>query len=149
MMGYLGNFQKTQEVVVDGWYVTGDVARVDEEGFIYLTGRLSRFSKIAGEMVPHGRVEEAVAACLEEGARVCVVAVADEERGEKLVALYEGSQVEPSELAAALGGCELPKLWLPKRDALLRVKELPVLGTGKLDLRMAKLMAEERMLVGV
>ena len=149
MMGYLGNFQKTQEVVVDGWYVTGDVARVDEEGFIYLTGRLSRFSKIAGEMVPHGRVEEAVAACLEEGARVCVVAVADEERGEKLVALYEGSVVEPSELAAALGGCELPKLWLPKRDALLRVKELPVLGTGKLDLRMAKLMAEERMLVGV
>lgn len=144
MLGYWANSAKTKEVIINGWYVTGDVAKVDEEGFIYLTGRLSRFSKIAGEMVPHGRVEEAIEACLEEGAKVCVIAVADEDRGEKLIALYEGSTMEPATLAAALAGSDLPKLWLPKRDALLPVETLPVLGTGKLDLRRAKEIAEER-----
>jgi len=144
MLGYWANAAKTKEVIRNGWYITGDVARVDEEGFIYLTGRLSRFSKIAGEMVPHGRVEDAIKACLSEDANVCVVAIADEERGEKLIALYEGSALEPAELVTALAASDLPKLWLPKRDALLRVEALPVLGTGKMDLRRAKEMAEER-----
>lgn len=82
-----------------GWYVTGDVAKVVEERFIFLTGRLSRSSKIAGEMVPHGRVEEAIEACVDEGEKVCVIANPDEDRGEKLIALYEGYALDPAELA--------------------------------------------------
>lgn len=143
MMGYLCDPAKTWEAVVDGWYVTGDVARVDEEGFIYLTGRLSRFSKIAGEMVPHGRVEEVVEACLEAGGKCCVVGVPDADRGERLVVLYEGSALTPAELAGLMAGSALPKLWLPKRDSIVKVEALPMLGTGKLDLRRARAMAEE------
>ena len=60
MKGYLGQPEKTAEVVRDGWYVTGDVAMIDAEGFIRITGRQSRFSKIGGEMVPHIRIEEAL-----------------------------------------------------------------------------------------
>ena len=116
-----------------GWYVTDDVAKVVEEGFIFLTGRLSRSSKIAGEMVPHGGVEEAIEACVDEGAKVCVIANPDEDRGEKLIALYEGYALDPAELAQTLAACDLLKLWLPKRDALPPVEALPVLGTGQLD----------------
>jgi acyl-[acyl-carrier-protein]-phospholipid O-acyltransferase / long-chain-fatty-acid--[acyl-carrier-protein] ligase len=149
MMGYLGDSKRTEEAIQHGWYVTGDVAKLDEHGFVYLTGRLSRFSKIAGEMVPHGRVEEAIDDCLEEGAKCCVVALPDEDRGERLVALYEGSKFSAAEVATLLGDCDLPKLWLPKRDALFSVEALPTLGTGKLDLRRAKAMAESLLGVAV
>src|SRR5678816_2873969 len=60
MAGYLNQPERTAEVMRDGWYVTGDIASIDEDGFIFITDRLSRFSKIGGEMVPHLKVEEAV-----------------------------------------------------------------------------------------
>jgi len=66
MMGYLGQPERTAEVSIDGWYVTGDIAAVDDEGFVRITDRLSRFSKIGGEMVPHLKVEEAVYAIVGE-----------------------------------------------------------------------------------
>ena len=58
MQGYLGKPEKTAEVLRDGWYVTGDIASLDEDGFLEITDRLSRFSKIGGEMVPHIKIEE-------------------------------------------------------------------------------------------
>ncbi|HQH28981.1 MAG TPA: AMP-binding protein, partial [Oligoflexia bacterium] len=88
MRGYLGHPERTKEVMRDGWYVTGDIARIDEDGFVTITDRLSRFSKIAGEMVPHVRIEEAIHKALGEHDNAHVVtAVADEKRGEKLVVL--------------------------------------------------------------
>ncbi len=89
MRGYLNKPEKTAEVLRDGWYNTGDVARMDEDGFIRITDRLSRFSKIGGEMVPHIKVED----ILQELAGVTeqtfvVTAVPDERKGERLVVLH-------------------------------------------------------------
>src|SRR6266853_703484 len=60
MLGYLGEAELTADVLRDGWYVTGDIATIDEGGFVRITDRLSRFSKIAGEMVPHMKIEEEI-----------------------------------------------------------------------------------------
>ncbi len=143
MLGYLGDIERTEQAFVDGWYNTGDIGRIDDEGFVTLTGRLSRFSKIGGEMVPHGRVEEALEACLSDGARCCLVAIADEERGERLVALHTDGLQTAAQLASKLSRSGLPNLWLPRRDAIVFVPELPTLGSGKLDLQRAKRMAME------
>ncbi len=141
MLGYLGEPQRTADVLHEGWYITGDIAAIDDEGFIRITDRLSRFSKIAGEMVPHLRIEDAIAGVL--GAAPCAVtSVADDRRGERLAALYV-HEMEPAELWRKLADTDLPRLWIPKRENLYRVEALPQLGTGKLDLRALKQRAEE------
>jgi acyl-[acyl-carrier-protein]-phospholipid O-acyltransferase / long-chain-fatty-acid--[acyl-carrier-protein] ligase len=141
MIGYLAQPQRTAEVFRNGWYCTGDIATLDDEGFLRITDRLARFSKIAGEMVPHLKVEEAIAAA---GAQSCVTSIADERRGERLVALYVHAEMEPGELWRRLAETDLPKLWLPKREDLHRVESIPQLGTGKVDLRAARSIANER-----
>jgi len=140
MLGYSGQPEKTAEVLRDGWYVTGDIAMIDPDGFIHITDRLSRFSKIAGEMVPHGRVEEAINQIL--GDALCVVtAVPDDQKGEHLVVLYTHQECAPDALWAQLCRTNLPKLWIPKREHLYVVESIPLLGTGKVDLRAARLIA--------
>jgi acyl-[acyl-carrier-protein]-phospholipid O-acyltransferase/long-chain-fatty-acid--[acyl-carrier-protein] ligase len=142
MVGYLGRPEKTAEVLRDGWYMTGDVALVDEDGFVQITDRLSRFSKIGGEMVPHIKIEKR----LHELAGVTeqtfvVTGVPDEKKGERLVVLH---RLKENDLAAVLekfAACDLPNLWKPKADAFHHVESFPLLGTGKLDLRGVKEMA--------
>ncbi len=142
MLGYLGEPERTADVVRDGWYVTGDIAAIDDEGFLRITDRLSRFSKIGGEMVPHLRVEEAILGVL--GDYTCAVAgVPDEQRGERLVALYTRLDLAPEELWRRLSESDLPRLWLPKREDFYQVDSLPMLGTGKLDLRGVKVRAQQ------
>jgi acyl-[acyl-carrier-protein]-phospholipid O-acyltransferase / long-chain-fatty-acid--[acyl-carrier-protein] ligase len=146
MVGYLGQPERTAEVCRDGWYITGDIALIDDEGFLRITDRLSRFSKIAGEMVPHLRIEQALAEAL--GDAPCVItAIADDQRGERLVGLYVHPTIAPAELWQRLADSELPRLWIPKRENLYVVEALPLLGTGKLDLRGVKALAQQ--LVGV
>jgi acyl-[acyl-carrier-protein]-phospholipid O-acyltransferase/long-chain-fatty-acid--[acyl-carrier-protein] ligase len=143
MLGYLGRPELTAEVIRDGWYVTGDIASIDEDGFIRITDRLSRFSKIGGEMVPHTRVEEAINQVLGEIACV-VTAVSDQQKGEKLVVFYSHNGVAPDELWEKLNRSDLPKLWLPKRENIHPIPAIPVLGSGKVDLKTVKAMARER-----
>jgi len=134
MIGYLGQPERTANAIRGGWYVTGDIALIDDEGFIRITDRLSRFSKIAGEMVPCVRIEEAIGNAL--GEYPCAVTpIADERRGERLAALYACPDVSPGELWRRLAASDLPRLWLPKQENLYQVEALPTLGTGKLDLR--------------
>jgi len=142
MLGYLNNPEKTTEVLRDGWYVTGDIATLDDEGFIRITDRLARFSKIGGEMVPHAKVEELLAGL--PGVDSCVVtAVADAQKGERLVALYtSGDGAAAPDLWQRLSASDLPRLWLPKAQNLYCVERLPLLATGKLDLRRAKQLAQ-------
>ena len=144
MQGYLGQPDRTREVIRDGWYVTGDIATMDEDGFIFITDRLSRFSKIGGEMVPHLKVEDTLNELLGE---VCsaVTAVADAARGERLVAFYTRRDVEPEALWEKLCQTELPRLWLPRRDSLIPIDAIPTLGTGKVDLRRLRELAAARL----
>src|ERR1035437_8471742 len=141
MTGYLNQPLLTAAVFRDGWYITNDIAVIDDEGFVRITDRISRFSKIAGEMVPHIRIEEAIGSVIGD-APCAVTAVADEKRGERIVALYARPDLSPGELWQRLGETDLPRLWIPKRENLYLVEELPLLGTGKLDLRAVKARAE-------
>ncbi|MGH9774587.1 MAG: acyl-[ACP]--phospholipid O-acyltransferase [Candidatus Acidiferrales bacterium] len=142
MKGYLGKPERTAEVLRDGWYMTGDIAALDEDGFLTITDRLSRFSKIGGEMVPHIKVEEHLQdiAGLAEQTFV-VTGVPDGKKGERLVVLTTLEEDKSKEAMAKLAECGLPNLWIPRANQVFHVEKIPVLGTGKLDLRAVREMA--------
>jgi acyl-[acyl-carrier-protein]-phospholipid O-acyltransferase/long-chain-fatty-acid--[acyl-carrier-protein] ligase len=142
MRGYLGRPEKTAEVLHDGWYTTGDVAMMEEDGFLTITDRLSRFSKIGGEMVPHIRIEEK----LHELADVTeqtftVTAVPDDKKGERIIVIHTLPQTELTPVLEKLSQCDLPALWKPKANQFVYVDSIPTLGTGKMDLRAIKALA--------
>lgn len=141
--GYLNDPERTAECLVDGWFVTGDIARIDDEGFIFIEGRLSRFSKIGGEMVPHGTVETSIAKALgiEQSERplVAVMGLPDASKGESLL-LLAATPVSLDDLRTRLAEQGLPNLWIPKRVAT--VPEIPLLPTGKLDLGALRRLAD-------
>jgi len=139
MQGYLNRPEKTAEVLRDGWYNTGDIAAMDEDGFIRITDRLTRFSKIGGEMVPHIKVEDVlheIAGATEQ--IFAVTAVPDERKGERLIVLHTLPDDKLQECLTQLGKSELPALWKPRADQFVHVDSLPYLGTGKIDLRRLK-----------
>jgi acyl-[acyl-carrier-protein]-phospholipid O-acyltransferase/long-chain-fatty-acid--[acyl-carrier-protein] ligase len=146
MVGYLGEPEKTRQAIwEDGWYITGDVAQLDEDGFITITDRLSRFSKIAGEMVSHVQVEEAlhrVLGCLEP--RLAVTSVSDDLKGERFVVLHTELGMSLDDLLRRLRDSGLPPLWVPRREHFYRVESLPIMGSGKLDLKLLKETAQRR-----
>jgi acyl-[acyl-carrier-protein]-phospholipid O-acyltransferase/long-chain-fatty-acid--[acyl-carrier-protein] ligase len=141
MLGYLDDPDLTATVFHDDWYVTGDIATIDADGFIRITDRLSRFSKIAGEMVPHMKVEEEIQDLLGEGHTSTVVSVADESRGERLIAFYSDPALSPAELWDKLTATSLPRLWIPKREDLRPMESIPTLGSGKIDVQRLKKIA--------
>ncbi|MDD5305328.1 MAG: AMP-binding protein, partial [Elusimicrobia bacterium] len=144
MAGYLGDPAKTAEVVKDGYYVTGDIAKIDEDGFVTLTDRLSRFSKVGGEMVPHIKVEEGLHEVLGLLEMTFIVAgVPDDKRGERLVVLYKG-EIEIEVLLKKLGETGLPKLWIPDKSNFHKAAEFPLLGSGKVDMQGLKAEARRR-----
>jgi acyl-[acyl-carrier-protein]-phospholipid O-acyltransferase/long-chain-fatty-acid--[acyl-carrier-protein] ligase len=148
MLGYLGDPARTAEVFRDGWYVTGDIATIDEGGFVRITDRLSRFSKIAGEMVPHLKIEEEIQALISDQHTCVVASIPDDAKGERLVAFYTDPEVPPHELWVRLGQTGLPRLWLPKREDLQFIEAIPTLGTGKVDLRGVRQLALDRAVSG-
>ena len=135
MLGYLSEPERTAAVVRDGWYATGDIARIDDAGFIRITDRLARFSKIGGEMVPHMKVEEEIQGLIDPQASCVVTAVPDDTRGERLVAFYTDAALSPADVWERLIGTDLPRLWVPKREDIRLIDAIPSLGTGKVDLR--------------
>ena len=142
MQGYLDEPEKTAEVLKDGWYNTGDLGSIDSNGYIMLTGRMSRFSKIAGEMIPHGAVEEAIHDVLEtEDIQAVVVGKPDESKGEKLVVFHLPLNKEPSAIISGMKEKGIPSLWIPKSKDFVEIEEIPLLGSGKLDLQKVKELA--------
>ncbi len=143
MHGYLDRPDLTAAAFRDGWYITGDIALVDENGYIKITDRLSRFSKIGGEMVSHGAVEDALheAHAKDDPSpqrRFVVVGIPDARKGERLAVLHTITDANIPELLTAMAEAGLPNLYLPREDAFIKVEEIPLLGTGKLDLRAAR-----------
>ncbi len=153
--GYVGKEDMNPELFRDGWFKTGDIGSVDLNGFITLGGRLSRFSKVGGEMVPHEGVEQAICEALqvdptaEGGVQIAVTGIADEQKGEALVLLsalpqHQRSSEEKAilaEIRTALASHNIPNLWAPKY--VVPVESIPTLPTGKLDLRSCRMLAEE------
>ena len=139
MQGYLNRPEKTAEVLRDGWYNTGDIAAVDEDGFVRITDRMSRFSKIGGEMVPHIKVEDKLHEIAGAAEQIfAVTAVPDEKKGERLIVLHTLPDEKLQECLSHLSKSDLPPLWKPRADQFMHVASLPYLGTGKLDLRKLK-----------
>ncbi|HEY0791517.1 MAG TPA: AMP-binding protein [Chthoniobacterales bacterium] len=143
--GYLNEETKTREVIRDGWFRTGDLARFDEDGFLFIEGRISRFSKMAGEMVPHetieNKLEELFDLRSEEERLVVVVGVPDEVKGESLVILCT-RRLEASAVREKLAAAGFPNLWIPR--VIKQLDTLPVLGSGKLNLARCQEIAMER-----
>jgi acyl-[acyl-carrier-protein]-phospholipid O-acyltransferase/long-chain-fatty-acid--[acyl-carrier-protein] ligase len=144
MRGYLDNPAMTADALRDGWYWTGDLAKVDDDGFVFLQGRLSRFSKIGGEMVPHVAIEDKILQGLCAAQQVVfVTAVPDERKGEQLVLLYTPEAGSGERVANLVRESELPNLWKPRHDNLFPIAAMPMLGSGKLDLAQLKRMAAQ------
>jgi len=143
MKGYLNKPEATKEVIVDGWYKTGDVAKLDEDGFITITGRISRFSKIGGEMVPHMQIEEVLSKFLDrtpdddsdDHLSVAVTAVPCKRKGERLIVLYTCNHKTVDEMKTRLTDEGLPNMFIPSAESFFKIDELPILGTGKVDLK--------------
>jgi acyl-[acyl-carrier-protein]-phospholipid O-acyltransferase / long-chain-fatty-acid--[acyl-carrier-protein] ligase len=150
MRGYLNHPEKTAELIQDGWYTTGDLGMIDDDGFITITGRQSRFSKIGGEMVPHILIEQEITRIIDETPNdepeiICAVtAVPDATKGERLIVLHKPIQKPVREIMDKLQQAGLPNLWIPSSDSFMEVEQIPLLGTGKLDLRGVKEMAMNR-----
>ncbi len=150
--GYLGNTKENENIFKDGWFKSGDLGCVDLNGFVTLGGRLSRFSKIGGEMVPHEGVEKAIIEALHvdsEQLSIAITCVPDEQKGEAIVLLStlpEHSRQKDEKaiigtIREALTAREFPNLWVPRY--VVPVEEIPLLGSGKMDLRRCRLLAEE------
>lgn len=133
--GYLNDPERTADVIQDGWFRTGDLARFDEDGFLFIEGRLTRFSKIGGEMAPHETIEAKILEALGENPSerlFMVTGVPDTAKGEALVVLST-IDMDMNELRGKLVALGLPNLWIPR--TVRRIDALPILGTGKLDLK--------------
>ena len=142
--GYLHDPERAADVLQDGWLKTGDLGRFDEDGFLYIEGRLSRFSKIGGEMVPHEAIESRIVDLLGLSGRderpFAIMGVQDEAKGEALV-LLSAVDVDLAELRSKLHDAGVPNLWIPKQ--VQRVESIPVLASGKLDLKKCKEVAQQ------
>jgi acyl-[acyl-carrier-protein]-phospholipid O-acyltransferase/long-chain-fatty-acid--[acyl-carrier-protein] ligase len=141
MLGYL---RVEQPGVVqpppDGWYDTGDIVDIDAEGFVTIKGRVKRFAKIAGEMVPLGGVEDLVNKVYPKSAHA-VVALPDAKKGERLILLTDHGGLQRAMLTVAAREAGLPEIFVPR--SIVRVAKVPLLGTGKVDYVEAARLAQQ------
>jgi acyl-[acyl-carrier-protein]-phospholipid O-acyltransferase / long-chain-fatty-acid--[acyl-carrier-protein] ligase len=148
MKGYLGQPEETARVIHDGWYTTGDIAQIDADGFIFITGRLSRIAKIGGEMIPLVKIEDALQKILAPSdngeLHAAVAAIPDERRGERIIVLHTHMDMKPDEVCRRLAATGMPNLWVPSPDSFVEVESIPVLGSGKTDLQGIANLAKQR-----
>jgi len=147
MLGYLNQPELTSAVLRDGWYNTGDVVTIDEDGFITIVGRESRFAKVGGEQVPFAAIEEALAMLTgssEDGApRAVVTAVPDEATGERLIVIHTALDQSPAELVKGLADAGLPRLFIPAPVDFYEIDAMPLIGIGKVDLEAINRFAQQ------
>jgi acyl-[acyl-carrier-protein]-phospholipid O-acyltransferase/long-chain-fatty-acid--[acyl-carrier-protein] ligase len=135
MLGYLsetqpGTVEPVRSLYGEGWYNTGDIASIDEAGFIRILGRLKRFAKVAGEMVSLELVERVAAAASGEFQHASA-AISETGRGESVILFTEDPHLRREQLQQAAREMGAPELAIPRR--IVHVPEIPALGTGKAD----------------
>ena len=146
MLGYLEEEEQTAEAFEDGWYNTGDIVSMDEDGFLMITDRLARFSKIGGEMVPHLKIEETLLKGLGTHEHVvAVTSVPDAKKGEQLVVVYVEGACEADRLREIIARSDLPNMYRPRAENYVGVETIPILGSGKLDITGLRGLATEAM----
>ena len=136
MRGYLNPEANARFQALDGWYDTGDIARVDTDGYVYILGRLKRFAKVSGEMVSLTAVEDALAGAFPQYGlhfAAAVMARPDEAKGEKLVVATNEPRLTLDAVRDAVRARGLGNLAVPREIKVVR--ELPRLGTGKVNHR--------------
>lgn len=136
MRGYLNPDANAKFQALNGWYDTGDIVKVDAEGYVHILGRLKRFAKISGEMVSLTAVEEALAGAFPEYGIRCEVAVLsrpDEDKGEALIAITNETRLQIDKIRTSIRAKGLSNLCVPREVRFLR--EIPKLGTGKVNYR--------------
>jgi len=145
MVGYLNRPEATAAAIRDGWYSTGDLGFVDPDGFLKITDRISRFSKIAGEMVPHLKVESAIMVIIgSDENRFAVIGLPDPKHGEKLCVLYTDLGMTPAEVQQRLTAGPLPRIWIPSARDFIKIEEIPIMtGLEKIDLKKLRAIALE------
>jgi len=145
MLGYLGDCERTREVIKDGWYNTGDIAKIDADGFVTITDRLARFSKIGGEMVAHGAIEQVLNDAIGASEQVtAVTAIADEKKGEELIVFYLPQAGDAEKLYETITKSSLPNIAKPRKDNFIKIESLPTLGSGKINYMKLKEIAAKR-----
>jgi len=136
MKGYLNADANAKFQSLGGWYDTGDIVRIDSEGFVFIQGRLKRFAKVSGEMISLTAVEDALAGAFPQYGLRCQVAVIsrpDESKGEMLIAVTNEPKLALDEIRAAIRARGLPNIAVPREVKFLH--EIPKLGTGKTNHR--------------
>ncbi len=133
MLGYLrAERPGVLEPPADGWYDTGDIVEIDDEGYVTIAGRAKRFAKIGGEMVSLAAVE-AWAGEVWPGSNHACVSLPDPRKGEQLVLVTERADASREALLEFAGTRGIPELMIPR--SFVPVEKLPLLGTGKTDFR--------------
>ena len=131
MKGYFDDLEETSLRIRDGWYDTGDMGVMDEDGYLWHRGRLKRFVKIGGEMVSLVRTESVLEEFLPKGVACCVVEIPDAVKGARIVAVTT-EKVDEKEMIRNLGK-KLPAIAIPKTFVV--IPEMPKMGSGKIDFR--------------
>ena len=145
MLGYLDDPEATARAITpDGYYNTNDIATVDRNGCIRIVGRMTRFSKIAGEMVPHEMIERKLEELGHLDGMIAVAGRPDERKGEQLVVFYvAGAKIDIFDLLKKMREAGLPNLWIPRADCFFEIDAIPMLGNGKKDLKKIQAMGRE------
>jgi acyl-[acyl-carrier-protein]-phospholipid O-acyltransferase/long-chain-fatty-acid--[acyl-carrier-protein] ligase len=136
MKGYLNAEANAKFQALGGWYDTGDIVSVDAEGYLHILGRMKRFAKVSGEMVSLTAVEDALAGAFPHYGLHCQIAVItrpEENKGEALIAVTNEPKLTLEEIRDAIKARGLTNLSVPREIKV--VKEIPKLGTGKVNLR--------------
>lgn len=141
MKGYYEDSVLTSEVLVEGWYNTGDMGYFDEDGYLWHAGRFKRFAKVGGEMISLVKVENVLEKLLPEGVSCCVVEIPDEKKGSYIVASVS-AEIHKTEILRKMMN-ELPGIALPREFVV--INELPMMSTGKIDFRTVTKMVQEIM----